>query len=157
MVEVHKKRFFYISPEDYEKGEEIGLSKTVIYQRVHQSGWDVERAITTPKKETRKYMQYWEKFKDIASVDRQTFSSRMNYGWSPVRAALLPKMEKGTRNLNKSKYTKEQIDKMKEMGITHRTMRYRIKNMGLTIEKALSFKPLSRRERGLIRVGKKVI
>lgn len=37
-----------ITYEDYEKAAKNGISKTNVYLRVNESGWDIERAITVP-------------------------------------------------------------------------------------------------------------
>ena len=43
-----EKKYWYITPDDFERGIKNGISKDTLRQRVRTLGWDVEKAIKTP-------------------------------------------------------------------------------------------------------------
>ncbi|MMZ47329.1 hypothetical protein D1872_89720 [compost metagenome] len=84
----------YVTPEDYAKAEANGLDRKVVYHRVYHYGWDIERAITTPKR--KKHTKEWGSWKpyyalmDKHGIDRKTFYTRVRKGMSPEEAATRP-------------------------------------------------------------------
>lgn len=82
----------YVTPEDYEKAEANGLSREIVYHRVYHYGWDIERAITTPKKNHGKWGN-WKPYYELMEkhgVNRRTFYTRVGNGMSPEEAATKP-------------------------------------------------------------------
>ena len=52
---MENKRYFYITPEDFKIAEENGIPEYVVTTRVIKLGWDIDRAITKPAREKRKF------------------------------------------------------------------------------------------------------
>lgn len=80
----------YITPEQYEIGERNGISRGNVWQRVHNYGYDVERAITEP---LHKPSERWMKWKKIAlanGISNEAFNARIRYGMSEEEAATRP-------------------------------------------------------------------
>ena len=40
---MENKRYFYITPEDFEKAKENGIHKDTVITRVRKLGWDVDK------------------------------------------------------------------------------------------------------------------
>ena len=45
-----EKKYWYITPDDFERAAKNGINQDALRQRVRTLGWDIERAIKTPLK-----------------------------------------------------------------------------------------------------------
>lgn len=82
-------RYYYITPEDYSKAAQNGISATTLEARVRNLGWNVERAIKTPP-QARTDFKDWPKIAQQNGICRWTFRNRISLGWDPERAATQP-------------------------------------------------------------------
>ena len=48
-----EKKYWYITPDDFERAAKNGINKDTLRQRVRTLGWDIERAIKSPLKKVR--------------------------------------------------------------------------------------------------------
>lgn len=80
----------YLTENDYRVAKENGLERILVYRRVYECGWDVERAITEPVNEQHRATGAWEQWKNIAVVTYQNFRTRLSRGWTEEEAALTP-------------------------------------------------------------------
>ena len=80
------KRYFYITPEDFEKAKENGIHKDTVLTRVRMLGWDVDKAITKPPRKIRKFTKEEIKIMEENGIDRNTAVCRLNYGWTVEEA-----------------------------------------------------------------------
>lgn len=82
-----------ISEEHASIAESNGISYQNVYQRIHDSGWEIENAITIPIGKREKpslYAQYKESV-ERNNVSRKTFWHRTKkLGWSAEKAANTP-------------------------------------------------------------------
>ena len=88
---MENKRYFYITPEDFEKAKENGIPKDTVLTRVRMLGWDVDRAITKPPRKIRKFTKEEIKIMEENGIDRNTVSCRIKYGWTLEEAISRPK------------------------------------------------------------------
>jgi hypothetical protein len=68
----------YITPEEYAIAEKNGIPAKRVYNRVNNSNWSVERAVTDPIQ--KQYKMEYEKYKvlcDKNNVSYQVFRKRM--------------------------------------------------------------------------------
>jgi hypothetical protein len=66
-----------------------GLSRSVISKRIH-AGWTVDRALSTPKINPKKYSDEIMDLADDYGVSPSVFRSRISKGWDEYRAATTP-------------------------------------------------------------------
>ena len=85
------KRYFYITPEDFEKAKENGIPKDTVLTRVRMLGWDVDRAITKPPRKIRKFTKEEIKIMEENGIGRNTAVCRLKYGWTLEEAISRPK------------------------------------------------------------------
>lgn len=91
-----------ITPEHYAQGEANGVSRENVWQRVNNSGWTIEKAITEPvlpkgtyKRES-KYGEYV-KIAEHNGIPFKTFWARINQmGWDVHKASTTPVRKKRT-------------------------------------------------------------
>ncbi|WP_212934971.1 hypothetical protein [Bacillus hominis] len=79
--------------KDYEKAEQIGISKKNVDQRI-DCGWSVERAITTPVGTSWEGQEKNTKLLKLAEkngISESTFYRRKRNGMTPYHAATAPK------------------------------------------------------------------
>ena len=81
----------FITEEHYKIAKENGIQEATLYRRVHQYGWDIEKAITTPpiprQSRSRKHPK---KYTDLAlanGVCLITFYARLKRGWTYEQAS----------------------------------------------------------------------
>lgn len=142
---MNKKRYFYITPEDYATAEKNGIHRHLVYQRVN-NGWDIERAITEPVSKRCLKNGLWDRWKHKAVVCRRTFSSRIHRGMTPEQAALTPKITREDVGKRQRTYTDEQLAIAKSNGISKAVLSQRINSYKWTIEKAITTPVMSRKE-----------
>ncbi|OOZ76560.1 hypothetical protein BHL35_25385 [Bacillus cereus] len=82
-----------ITDEDYEKAAKNGISKSNVYQRVNENGWDLERAITVPvrKKKGSKLNVGMIILAERNGISKPTYYKRIKSGMDPYEAATKPK------------------------------------------------------------------
>ena len=117
------KRYFYITPEDFEKAKENGIPKDTVLTRVRMLGWDVDKAITKPPRKIRKFTKEEIKIMEENGIDRNTVSCRLNYGWTLEEAISRPK--KPGRQYIYPEWVYEEANKN---GIAYGTVNSRIKD-----------------------------
>ncbi|MDF2902395.1 MAG: hypothetical protein K0S25_33 [Bacillus sp. (in: firmicutes)] len=145
---------YYVTPQDYESAEKLGISKENVYQRVHVYNWPVERAISQPLCKVNAYG--WKEHKHIAKengIPYRTYLNRVTAGWSQEAAASTPSLSYKERGLrmakakeNKRTFTDEQIARAKANGVCHRKLWARVKILGWDIEVAINTPKLSPEE-----------
>lgn len=126
---------FYITPEEYDIAKRNGLPKYLVYQRVMVYGWDIERAITQPKKEQKSYGTLVRIAKQNG-IKPNTFYSRIHLrGMTPEEAAVAPlqSFEEKQRAASivaakrKQKHPEWVYKLAKENGISLKRLNYRIR------------------------------
>ena len=134
------KRYFYITPEDYKIAEENGISKDTLLCRVRKLGWDVDKAITKPVREKRKFTKEEIKTMEENGVDRNTASCRLKWGWTLEEALTKPK--KRGRQYVYPEWVYKEADKN---GISYSALGNRIRS-GMSLEEACTKKTITRLE-----------
>ena len=134
------KRYFYITPEDFEKAKENGIPKDTVLTRVRMLGWDVDKAITKPPRKIRKFTKEEIKIMEENGIDRNTVSCRLNYGWTLEEAISRPK--KPGRQYIYPEWVYEEANKN---GIAYSTVNSRIKD-GWDMKRACTERVKTRQE-----------
>lgn len=80
----------FLTESDYRIAAENGLDRSLVYRRVNDIGWSIERAIMEPVHQEHRATGAWERWKDVAVVNYQTFRTRLSRGKSEEMAALTP-------------------------------------------------------------------
>jgi len=138
VISLREKRYFYLTPQDYELAEKNGIGYHTLNSRVQKHGWDIQRAITQPVQKRNKEGKRWNEWKDKAVVGKSTYLSRVNKGWTFEEAALKPAMSFSEASKMKRKYSEEDYRIARENGISQGVVRYRVSRMGWSIEKAIT-------------------
>lgn len=77
--------------KDYEKAAKNGISKSNVYQRVNEYGWDLERAITVPvRKRSGDINAGMIVFAEQNGISKPTFFKRVKGGMDLYEAATKP-------------------------------------------------------------------
>ena len=134
------KRYFYITPEDFEKAKENGIPKDTVLTRVRMLGWDVDKAITKPPRKIRKFTKEEIKIMEENGIDRNTVSCRLKYGWTLEEAISRPK--KPGRQYIYPEWVYEEANKN---GIAYGTVNSRIKD-GWDMKRACTERVKTRQE-----------
>jgi len=96
-----EKRYYYISLEDETIAEANGISYQTLYQRVHQYGWDVDRAITQRTRVEVPFHSEWIEVAKANGIKLSLFRQRVRrHGWDEEVAAttpIIPKVESARR------------------------------------------------------------
>lgn len=82
-------KFQVISKEDYAIAKAIGLTKALVKNRVYNTGWTVERAITQPHASMLRDSASFAKA-EANGVNIATYRWRIRKGWSKEDAATVP-------------------------------------------------------------------
>ena len=153
--------YAFISNEQREQAEKNGIDYVNLLNRVHQLGWDVERAISTPimKRPTRGE-QYGQEILDNLeknNIKYHTFISRIRLGWDKLEASTTPIMsgkERGARYTRKCEekgykggLKKEHFEIAKANGISKITVYNRVSGLKWSIERAIT-EPLNHHKSG---------
>ena len=145
-----EKRYHYITPEDYETAEQNGITAELAETRAWERGWDIDRAVTTPKRVARCFKGTWGKWKETAArhdVDRILFINRVrSLGWSEEEAATIKKGKSRTPSF----WTDEERKIAKRLGIDGNGMglpRIRMKSLGWSREKAINTPKMTEEQR----------
>lgn len=144
---------YYITPQDYENAEKIGVSNNLLYRRVYVSNWDVDKAVNTPVK-VRKCKIKHLKIARKNGIKDVTFYSRLNRGWNLEDASTITIekatskqwMDKHYKKMRKEyrKYPNWVYENLEKNGIKLITFWSRVNNHGWSLEEASTVKPLKR-------------
>ena len=134
------KRYFYITPEDFEKAKENEIPKDTVLTRVRMLGWDVDRAITKPPRKIRKFTKEEIKIMEENGIDRNTAVCRLNYGWTVEEAISKPKKQ-GRQYI----YPEWVYEEANKNGIAYATVNSRIKD-GWDMKRACTERVKTRQE-----------
>ncbi|WP_144513656.1 hypothetical protein [Bacillus mycoides] len=81
-----------ITEGDYEKASKNGISKSNVYQRVNEYGWEVERAITVPIRNRKGEISAGMiTLAERNGISKPTYYKRIKTGMDPYEAATKPK------------------------------------------------------------------
>ena len=144
---MENKRYFYITPEDFEKAKENGIHKDTVITRVRKLGWDVDKAITKPARKKRKFTKEEIEIMEENGVDRNTASGRLNKGWDPKEVLTRPK-KRGKQRIY-PEWVYEEADKH---GIRYSALGNRIRR-GMSLEEACTKKVITKQE--ALEIGRK--
>ena len=134
------KRYFYITPEDFEKAKENGIPKDTVLTRVRMLGWDVDKAITKPPRKIRKFTKEEIKIMEENGIGRNTAVCRLKYGWTLEEAISRPK--KPGRQYIYPEWVYEEANKN---GISYSAVNNRIKD-GWDMKRACTERVKTRQE-----------
>ncbi|APA04072.1 hypothetical protein [Bacillus velezensis] len=134
---------WYITPEEYERAAKNGISRGCLSKRIRSSGWDKERALTTPpqKRRSRSIRSKWVDVAEKNGLPKATFYWRVNTaGWDEERAATTPPTktsecmrrarQKSPRCKNR-RYSPELVALAESNGIKYGTYTFRVKECGM--------------------------
>ena len=134
---------WYITPEEYERAAKNGISRGCLSKRIRSSGWDKERALTTPpqKRRPRSIRSKWVDVAEKNGIPKATFYWRVNTaGWDEERAATTPPTktsecmrrarQKSPRCKNR-RYSPELVALAESNGIKYGTYTFRVKECGM--------------------------
>ena len=144
---MENKRYFYITPEDFEKAKENGIHKETVITRVRKLGWDVDKAITKPARKKRKFTKEEIEIMEENGVDRDVAASRMYWGWTLEEAITKPK--KRGRQYVYPEWVYKEADKN---GISYSALGNRIRR-GMSLEEACTKKVITKQE--ALEIGRK--
>lgn len=81
-----------ITEDDYEKASKNGISKSNVYQRVNEYGWEIERAITvTIRNRKGEISAGMITLAERNGISKPTYYKRIKTGMDPYEAATKPK------------------------------------------------------------------
>ncbi|WP_235711994.1 hypothetical protein [Bacillus mycoides] len=81
-----------ITDKDYEIASKKGISRSTVYQRVHDYGWEIELAITLPvRKRKGGINSAMIPFAERNGISKPTYYKRIKSGMDPYEAAIKPK------------------------------------------------------------------
>ncbi|KIN55623.1 hypothetical protein [Bacillus subtilis] len=131
---------WYITPQEYERAAKNGIDKIRLERRIRFSGWDKERAITTPVKK-RKPKSKWADVAVSNGIHRNLFFARVNrLGWDEEKAATTPasdvrenmkKVQKHSSRNKHYRHSPELIALAESNGIKYLTYINRVNNCGM--------------------------
>lgn len=90
----------YLTEEVYERAEERGISRDLLYGRIYRLGWTIEKALTYQKE-----VPLWDTWKELSEangVSYQMFQYRLRKGMTPEAA-----VETGRLSVNWKQKAKE--------------------------------------------------
>lgn len=151
--------YFYITPEEYEAAEKLGISKSTLESRVWDLGWEKERALTTPPRKLND-RSHWSKVAETNGISYRLFINRVTlHGWSEERAATEPVWtkkdykkfwaEKNARNNRESDPIYQFSQLAVENGICKNTFYSRIRLLRWDPERAATEPIVPPKERGI--------
>ena len=82
-----------LTEQDYRIADENGIDRLLVYRRVIECGWCVERAITEEVNEKHRPTGAWDRWKEVAlknGVSHQLFRTRISRGKTEAEAACEP-------------------------------------------------------------------
>ncbi|AEW47098.1 hypothetical protein BCP78_0091 [Bacillus phage BCP78] len=143
----------YLTPEDFDIAEKNGIHRELAHNRFYHQGFSKEKAITKPVRNTD---TGWSEWKEVAlsnGICWDTFNTRLNFGYTPERAAtekVRTRSEQSARarKAKKRYISDELIERARLNGIQYTTLYYRLfkSRRKWTEEEAATTPPLSRSE-----------
>ncbi|PFE90292.1 hypothetical protein CN325_27500 [Bacillus thuringiensis] len=119
----------WIEKEDYQAAEKNGIGYNMLYRRVYQMGWNVDKAINTPPRKYQFREQKWLRIALENGVKKKTFLTRVYKGMSPEEAAKKP--------VKKLRATMEDmVNLAEENGISYSTFSKRVLKGGWSPQRA---------------------
>lgn len=95
----------FITDEQYEIADSNGISKHIVYTRVFQHGWDIEKAIVVPvTPRAYRARKHPKKYTDMAianGISLCTFYTRLKKGWGYEKASTIKPIPRAKRNKKK--------------------------------------------------------
>lgn len=82
-----------LTDHDYSIAQANGIDRLLVYRRVNEHGWDIERAISEQVNEKHRPTGAWDKWKELAQrngVSHQLFRTRLSRGKTEEEAACEP-------------------------------------------------------------------
>ncbi|PFZ08416.1 nucleoside permease [Bacillus pseudomycoides] len=134
----------WLTDEEIARASENGINRRTLMQRVYESNWDLEEALTAPIGSVnhgyeRKYSK-WLKIASKNGINQGTFFSRVSAGWESEEAANKP--------VNKmSDVMKEMLKVAKSNGISYQTFYSRVMKYKWDMEAAATTPPNNTRKR----------
>lgn len=131
---------YYLTPDHYKIAEEKGIKPKLLYLRVHERGWTIEKAINTPPRAKKKDPEY-SKWADIAEkngISRNTFFQRVRAGWTYETAANKKPLPRDAcmEIANESRRDKYDYEQARKNGIPKHIYRDRVTRLGWSHKKA---------------------
>lgn len=147
--------YYYITPDEYDRAEQNGISAITLERRVRLLAWDKERALTEPpQKKTN--IKKWADIAKKNGVKYETFRARLRRGMSFEEAATRPLANVADRRRTVSEARKKRrvfdseiVEKAERNGISYDTF-YRRVERGWNEEDAATHPIMSKREIGLM-------
>ena len=137
--------WFSVTDEQYEIARKNGIPRKRVNDRINKSGWDIDRAITTPVKERKNRYEAWKEICEQNGISRSTFNKRLAAGWTEKRAASTPFSNKLGRERI---FDDELVRKAAQNGITYGDLYRRCYFHQWSPEKAASVPIKHKRKRG---------
>ncbi len=124
---------YYVTPEQYEEAEKNGICPRTLDARVRRQGWQIERAITQPKrKKSKPIPKEWVELAKKNGISRDTLRLRLRKGMAAEEAATRPIMTRDeVRELSYKKiriFDPEMLKVAVKNGIKERTFKHRVYN-----------------------------
>lgn len=142
---------YYLTPKDFERAKNNGISNELLQQRFYKHGWEKERAITEPLRGK----TGWSEYKELAKqhgIGYQTFKGRRILGWDEHSAATTPVMsrkesaEKARSRKTDRVFTDEQIKQAARNGVSRDILWNRFFILKWDLKTAMNTPILSRSE-----------
>ncbi|WP_454016121.1 hypothetical protein [Bacillus sp. Marseille-Q7846] len=119
----------WLEKEDYKAAEKNGIGYYMLYRRVYQMGWDIDKAINTPPRKYQFREQKWLRLALENGIKKKTFLTRVYKGMPPEEAAKRP--------VKKLRVTMEDmVNLAEENGISYGTFSTRVIKGGLSPQRA---------------------
>lgn len=149
-----KEYVWYITPEQYEKAEKNGIDRNTLSSRIRLRGWDIDRAMTEPKKKLTPFVVDEEILKKAKEngISRNALYCRIKRtGRPPEEAATMPMVKtlEARRELNakRRKYSPEIIALAESNGISYANFKQRVR-FGMPIMEAATKPVMTKAEAG---------
>lgn len=139
---------YYITDEHYKIAKRNGINDFTLRSRIHNYGWEINRAIT--EKPQKRNSTGWSEWKETAlanGIGRDTYFSRISRGKSPEEASTLPKMN--SKDMMEKLvsavrlYPAEFYDISVSNGISKKLFYQRVSILGWSLEDACTIPPRS--------------
>lgn len=87
-----------LTPDQVQTARDNGLHYTIVWKRIGQLGWDIEKAVTEPSnKVTDRYTMEDRLEAEANGIIFATLRSRLQAGWDLQRAKTQPTMKKKSK------------------------------------------------------------
>lgn len=139
---------FYITPDEYDKAAENGITYHDVWRRVYDLGWHKSRAITEPIRKWDKENGKLVKKAKENGIKKSTYYQRVKRGMDPEIAATKKTMQqkdvakRTIHKVNCRKYPDWVYDNLKKYNINSSTFWHRVNTHGWDLEKASTTPPV---------------